>query len=144
MTTVLITGANRGLGLEFARQYAADGADVIACCRHPDRADSLKRLGVKVLELVKENKDLQENLSVAAHLIHGSSDGRFHITYCTEKLSEQEVRGASFNYMPYCKAIELYNPKILKDGFNTLPDGEEIFYISNPALGLWTCATVED
>jgi nickel-dependent lactate racemase len=99
---------------------------------------------VKVLELVKENKDLQENLSVAAHLIHGSSDGRFHITYCTEKLSEQEVRGASFNYMPYCKAIELYNPKILKDGFNTLPDGEEIFYISNPALGLWTCATVED
>jgi len=99
---------------------------------------------VKVLELVKENKDLQENLSVAAHLIHGSSDGRFHITYCTEKLSEQEVRGASFDYMPYCKAVELYNPKILKDGFNTLPDGEEIFYISNPALGLWTCATVED
>jgi len=99
---------------------------------------------VKVLELVKENKDLQENLSVAAHLIHGSSDGRFHITYCTEKLSEQEVRGASFNYIPYRKAIELYNPKILKDGFNTLPDGKEIFYISNPALGLWTCATMED
>ncbi|MEI6579976.1 MAG: lactate racemase domain-containing protein [Eubacteriales bacterium] len=98
---------------------------------------------IKVLELVKENSDLQENLSVAAHLIHGSSDGRFNITYCTEKLSEQEVRGASFNYMPYCKAAELYNHEILKDGFNTLPDGEEIFYISNPALGLWSCETVE-
>ncbi len=98
---------------------------------------------VKVLELVKENEDLQQNLSVAAHLIHGSSDGRFNITYCTEKLSEQEVTGASFDYMPYCKAVELYNPKTLKDGFNTLTNGEEIFYISNPALGLWTCKTKE-
>ncbi len=98
---------------------------------------------VKVLELVKENEDLQENLSVAAHLIHGSSDGRFRITYCTQKLSEQEVTSASFNYMPYCKAIELYNPKTLKDGFNTLANGEEIFYISNPALGLWTRKTLE-
>ena len=98
---------------------------------------------VKVLELVKRNEDLQANLSVAAHLIHGSSDGRFHITYCTEKLTEQEVTGASFAYMPYCKAVELYNPAALKDGFNTLTNGEEIFYISNPALGLWTCETVE-
>jgi len=98
---------------------------------------------VKVLELVKRNEDLQANLSVAAHLIHGSSDGRFHITYCTEKLTEQEVTGASFHYMPYCKAVELYNPAALKDGFNTLTNGEEIFYISNPALGLWTCETVE-
>lgn len=51
MTTVLITGANRGLGLEFARQYQADGANVIACCRHPALADSLKQLGVRVMEL---------------------------------------------------------------------------------------------
>lgn len=61
MTTVLITGANRGLGLEFARQYAADGADVIACCRHPDSADSLNALGVKVLEL-----DVADPASIAA------------------------------------------------------------------------------
>ncbi|HZK39138.1 MAG TPA: lactate racemase domain-containing protein [Clostridia bacterium] len=98
---------------------------------------------LKVLELVKENEDLQENLSVAAHLIHGSSDGRFNITYCTEKLTEQEVTDASFDYMPYCKATQLYNPKKLKDGFNQLENGEEIFYISNPALGLWTCKTLE-
>jgi NAD(P)-dependent dehydrogenase (short-subunit alcohol dehydrogenase family) len=44
MTTVLITGANRGIGLEFARQYAAEGADVIACCRAPDQAEALKAL----------------------------------------------------------------------------------------------------
>jgi len=51
MTTVLITGANRGLGLEFARQYVAGGADVIACCRHPEASDSLLAMSVPVMEL---------------------------------------------------------------------------------------------
>ena len=91
----------------------------------------------KVLKLVDENKDLRENLSVAAHLIHGSSDGRFKITYCTSKLTEEEVRGAAFNYMPYEEAAKKYDPSKLTDGYHTV-DGEEIFYISNPALGLWT------
>ena len=91
-----------------------------------------------MLELVEENEDLKKNLSVAAHLIHGSSDGRFNITYCAGKLTEEEVRGAAFNYIPYEEASAKYNPEVLKDGFNTV-DGEEIFYISNPALGLWVC-----
>lgn len=90
-----------------------------------------------VLRLVDENEDLRANLSVAAHLIHGSSDGRFSITYCTEKLTADEVRGVSFGYMPYSEAIKKYDPTALKDGYNTV-DGEKIFYISNPALGLWT------
>jgi NAD(P)-dependent dehydrogenase (short-subunit alcohol dehydrogenase family) len=55
MTTVLITGANRGIGLEFAKQYAAEGADVIACCRNPAKADALNALaktaGFKVMAL---------------------------------------------------------------------------------------------
>jgi NAD(P)-dependent dehydrogenase (short-subunit alcohol dehydrogenase family) len=42
MTTILITGANRGIGLEFVKQYAADGAEVIACCREPAKAGELK------------------------------------------------------------------------------------------------------
>jgi NAD(P)-dependent dehydrogenase (short-subunit alcohol dehydrogenase family) len=44
MPSILITGANRGLGLEFARQYAADGWRVFACCRSPDKADQLQAL----------------------------------------------------------------------------------------------------
>ncbi len=94
----------------------------------------------KVLELVDapENEDLRRNLSVAAHLIHGSSDGRFRITYCAGKLTEEEVRGAAFNYMPYEEASARYDPAKLTDGFHMV-DGEEIFYISNPALGLWVC-----
>ena len=91
----------------------------------------------KVLELVKTEPELENNLSVAAHLIHGSSDGRFNITYCTRELSESEVRGACFDYIPYDEIVKKYDPLELTDGFNTV-DGEEIFYISNPALGLWT------
>lgn len=89
-----------------------------------------------ILKLV-ENPDLKANLSVAAHLIHGSSDGRFNITYCTKLLTEEEVRGVGFNYLPYDEAAAKYDPAVLKDGCNTV-DGEQIFYISNPALGLWT------
>ena len=90
----------------------------------------------RVLELVKENEDLANNLSTAAHLIHGSSDGRFGITYCTRKVTKEEVEGVNFKYMPYDEAAKIYDITKLKDGFNTV-DGEEIFYISNPALGLW-------
>ncbi len=89
-----------------------------------------------VLKLVEENEDLRQNLSVAAHLIHGSSDGRFNITYCAGHLTEEEVRGVAFNYAPYEEMAAKYDPAKLKDGFNTV-DGEEVFYISNPALGLW-------
>lgn len=91
----------------------------------------------KVLELCEEKEDLRKNLSVAAHLIHGSSDERFSITYAVDKLSRDEIEGVNFKYMSLQSAIDMYNPATLSDGFNTMPNGEEIFYISNPALGLW-------
>ena len=93
------------------------------------------------LKLVKENEDLLNNLGAAAHLIHGSSEGRFSITYCPgkekENLSQQEIESVGFNYADFDVMTAKYNPEKLKDGFNVLPDGEEIFYISNPAIGLW-------
>ncbi len=91
----------------------------------------------RVLELVKTEEELKNNLSVAAHLIHGSSDGEFKVTYCTKYLTKEEVEGIGFNFMPYDEAVKKYNPQTLKDGYNIV-DGEEIYYISNPALGLWT------
>lgn len=90
-----------------------------------------------VLKLTENNEDLQKNLSVAAHLIHGSSDGRFSITYAVSKVTKAEVEGVKFIYAPLDEMLKKYNPAVLKDGFNTLENGEEIFYISNPALGLW-------
>lgn len=91
----------------------------------------------KVIELCRTQEDLNNNLSAAAHLIHGSSDGRFAITYCTEKLSREEIEGVCFGYVPYSEASAVYDPKALTDGWHTLPGGEQFFYISNPALGLW-------
>jgi len=91
----------------------------------------------RILELYNTQDDLRSNLSVAAHLIHGSSDGRFSITYAVDKLTRDEVEGVNYKYIAYRDAVEKYNPKYLKDGFNTLNNGETIYYISNPALGLW-------
>ncbi len=96
----------------------------------------------KVLEMCadtdnKDYDDLRRNLSVAAHLIHGSSDGRFSTTYAVEKLTREEVEGASFIYASLNEMLKIYNPAKLEDGWNILESGEKIYYISNPALGLW-------
>lgn len=91
----------------------------------------------KVLQLVRENEDLRGNLSAAAHLIHGSSEGRFKITYCPGKVSREEIESVNFEYADLNETMEKYNPAKLKDGFNTV-GSEEIFFISNPGMGLWS------
>ena len=91
----------------------------------------------EVLRFTKENEDLQNNLSAAAHLIHGSSEDRFKITYCPGHLTKEEIEGVNYQYANLDEMMKKYDPAKLQDGFNTMPDGEEIFYISNPALGLW-------
>jgi len=91
----------------------------------------------RVLEATKKNDELRDNLSAAAHLIHGSSEDRFSITYCPGHLTQAEIESVNFRYAPLAKMQQRYDPAKLKDGFNTLSDGEEIFYISNPAIGLW-------
>jgi nickel-dependent lactate racemase len=89
------------------------------------------------LAAVKANAELQNNLGAAAHLIHGSSEGRFGITYCPGHLTRQEIESVNFRYADLATMLKRYDPAKLKDGWNTLPDGEKFFYISNPALGLW-------
>jgi nickel-dependent lactate racemase len=90
------------------------------------------------LKAVQENEDLRDNLGAAAHLIHGSSEGRFSITYCPGLgVSREEIESVGFNYGDLEEMTARYNPSELKDGINILAGGEEIFYISNPALGLW-------
>ena len=91
----------------------------------------------KVLDLVHKNEDLKNNLSAAAHLIHGSSESRFSITYCPGKVSQKEIESVNFKYADLKHTQAMYNPEKLKDGFNTV-SGEEIFFISNPGLGLWS------
>jgi nickel-dependent lactate racemase len=92
----------------------------------------------EILKAVEKNPELQANLSAAAHLIHGSTDGRFSVCYCPGHLSREEIESVNYNYDELEKMLIRYDPRVLKDGFNTMPDGEQIYYISNPALGLWS------
>ena len=91
----------------------------------------------RVVGLVEKEEDLRASLSAAAHQIHGSSEGRFSITYAPGHLTREEVEGVGFRWADPARTLERYDPTRLAEGFNTLPDGEEIFYISNPAVGLW-------
>ncbi len=89
------------------------------------------------LAAVEENEELKNNLSAAAHLIHGSSEGRFKITYCPgPNMSREEIEDVGFASGDLDEMMEKYDFANLKDGFNEV-NGEKIFYISNPALGLW-------
>ena len=84
-----------------------------------------------------ENQDLRDNMGAAAHLIHGSSDGRFTITYAVKNITKEEIKGVGFGSADYDEMVKRYDPETLQYGYNTLPDGETIYFIPNPALGLW-------
>ena len=131
------------------RMALADGAELIILAPalrefgEDKTIDGLiRKYGYKgtphTLECTAANKDLQDNLGASAHLIHGSSEGRFNITYCPGPgMTREEIEGVGFNYCSYDDMVARYPVEKLKDGWNTMPDGEEIYYISNPALGLW-------
>ncbi len=88
------------------------------------------------LMAVNENADLAANLSAAAHLIHGSSEGRFRIVWCPASLSREEIEGVGFAYGELQAMTKRYDPEKLRDGWNQV-NGEEIFFVANPGLGLW-------
>ena len=91
----------------------------------------------KTLQAAKDDPDLANKLSAAGHLIKGTSNGRFTITYCPgDGMTQEEIEGVGFHYTPFQETSHLYQWETLKDGWNII-NGEEIFYISNPALGLW-------
>lgn len=90
----------------------------------------------EIMTLVRDNQDLRLNLSAAAHLIHGSSEGRFKVVYCPGYITKKEIEQVGFAYASPVEMMRRYNPERLQNGFNDV-EGEEIYYISNPALGLW-------
>lgn len=130
------------------RMAIADGGDLIVLAPGVERfgedmgIDALiRKYGyfgrINTLKKYQENEDLHKNAGVAAHLIHGSSDGRFNITYCVKNISKKEIEDVGFIAADYDEMAKRYDPAKLQYGYNTMPDGEEIFFIPNPALGLW-------
>lgn len=91
----------------------------------------------KMIELYREKNDLRCNMGAAAHLIHGSSDSRFKITYAVERITEREIANVGYEPACYGEMARRYDPDALAFGWNTMDDGEEVFFIPNPALGLW-------
>jgi len=131
------------------RMAIADGGELIVLApalkefgEDPTIDKLIRKFGYKgtpaTLKAVEADEELRANLGAAAHLIHGSSEERFSITYCPGPgMSLEEVRSVGFEAVSYDEMVVRYNPDELDDGFNTLSTGEEVFYISNPALGLW-------
>jgi nickel-dependent lactate racemase len=85
-----------------------------------------------------ENEDLRDIAHGTAHLLHGTSEGRFTIRYATKSLSKKEIESVYYEYADLNEALSRYNPAHMREGWNTLPDGEEVFFISTPSAGLWS------
>ncbi len=131
------------------RMAIADGGELIVLAPGVDKfgedvqVDALiRKYGYRGREHIlnefqkPENADLRENMGAAAHLIHGSSDGRFQITYAVKKIPPEEMENVGFRSADFDQMAARFNPETLKSGYNFV-DGEEIYFISNPALGLW-------
>ena len=93
-----------------------------------------------ILDLYRQGV-FEGRLMAAAHLMQGSSEGRFSITYATkpEYMSKEEIESVGYQWADYNEITERYDPAKLREGWNMLPDGEEIYYVGTPALGLWKC-----
>lgn len=131
------------------RMALADGAELVILApalkefgEDPEIDRLIRKYGYKgtphTLEATEANEDLRNNLSASAHLIHGSSEGRFRITYCPgPDMTMEEIESVGFAWGDLEEALRRYPIERMKDGWNWMPDGEEVYYISNPALGLW-------
>lgn len=131
------------------RMALADGAELVILApalkefgEDPEIDRLIRKYGYKgtphTLEATEANEDLRNNLSASAHLIHGSSEGRFRITYCPgPDMTREEIESVGFAWGDLEEALRRYPIERMKDGWNWMPDGEEVYYISNPALGLW-------
>ena len=91
----------------------------------------------KVMEAYRRDPLLQDFAHATAHLIHGSSEGRFRITYAPGHLSKADIESVHFGYADLAETLKIYPPEKLKEGFNDLPGGERIFFIPTPSAGLW-------
>ncbi len=131
------------------RMAIADGGELLIIApgverfgEQPEVDALIRKYGYKgtprTLALYKTEADMQEIPHGVAHLIHGSSEGRFTITYAPGHLGKEEIEQVGYEYADCHEMEKRYDPAIMKEGWNTMPDGEEVFYISTPSAGLWS------
>ena len=130
------------------RMAMADGGELLIVApgverfgEQPDVDALIQKYGYcgtpRVMEQFHKNLDMQGLAHGAAHLIHGSSEGRFTIRYAPGKLKRSEIENVHYAYADLGEALSRYNPATMKEGWNTMSDGEEVFFISTPSAGLW-------
>ena len=133
------------------RMAMADGGELLIIApglrrfgEQPDVDELIRKYGYSgtenVMKLWRAEPILQDLTHGTAHLIHGSSEGRFKITYAPGFLSKEEIESVCFGYADLEETLKRYNPATMKNGFNVMPDGEEVYFISTPSAGLWTTA----
>ena len=131
------------------RMAMADGGELLVIApgverfgEQPEVDALIRRYGYlskdEVLALYRSQADMQDIPHGTAHLVHGSSEGRFTIRYAPGKLSRAEIESVGYEFLDLGEALTRYDPAVLRDGWNTLPDGEEVFFISTPSAGLWS------
>lgn len=130
------------------RKVIGDGGELLIIApdverfgEHKDVDRLIRKYGYKgtpnTLKAYNHDRELQELGHAAAHLIHGSSEGRFKITYAPGKLTREEIESVGFDYISLAEALKNYKPESLKEGIHKL-NGEEFYFIPSPSLGLWT------
>ncbi|MEE6282081.1 lactate racemase domain-containing protein [Georgenia sunbinii] len=131
------------------RMAIADGGELLVIAPGVERFgeqqevdDLIRKYGyisqAEALRLFQTEADMQDIPHGTAHLPHGSAEGRFTITYAPGHLSREDIESVGYQYMDVDEALRRYDPAVMKDGWNTMPDGEEVFYISTPSAGLWS------
>ena len=139
-------------GIYRTRMIVADGGELVilapgvrAFGENEEMDAMTRKFGYKgrdyVLDLFNQGAFGTDKIMSAAHLIQGSTDGRFTVTYCTKPdlMSREEIESVGYQWADYNEISKRYDPHTLKEGWNTLPDGEEIYFVGTPALGLWKC-----
>jgi len=130
------------------RMALADGGELLIIApgverfgEQPDVDALIRKYGYcgtpQALDLYRKHADLKDLAHGTAHLLHGSTEGRFTVRYAPGKLTQKEVEGVNYAYMDVNEALRRYSPDILREGWNTMPDGERIYFIATPSAGLW-------
>lgn len=130
------------------RMAIADGGELVIIApglkrfgEQPEVDELIRKYGYcgteRVMAAYRRDPVLQDLAHGTAHLIHGSTEGRFTVTYAPGHLGREEIEAVHFRYADLEETLRRYVPEQLKEGFNTLPDGEQIFFIPTPSAGLW-------
>jgi len=130
------------------RMAIADGGDLVIIApglerfgEQPEVDALIRKYGYvgtpKVMDHYRRNADLQDLTHGTAHLIHGSSEGRFTITYAPGHVSREEIEGVNFEYADLQETLKRYPPDRLREGWNELSGGERVYFIPTPSAGLW-------